>query len=54
MADDTGKSALERIAEVLQAHKVDFIVVGGQAGFCSEVLVSPTTSISATGGVLKT
>lgn len=31
MADETGKSALELIAEVLKAHRVEFIVVGGQA-----------------------
>ncbi len=31
MADDTEKSPLERIAEVLLAHGVEFIVIGGQA-----------------------
>jgi len=31
MADDTEKSDLVRIAEILLAHEVEFIVVGGQA-----------------------
>jgi predicted nucleotidyltransferase len=31
MADDPEKSALERLAEVLLRHGVEFIVVGGQA-----------------------
>jgi predicted nucleotidyltransferase len=31
MAEETEKSALEKIAEILSAHDVDFIVVGGQA-----------------------
>jgi len=31
MVDDTEKSALEQIAEVLLAHEVEFIVIGGQA-----------------------
>jgi len=31
MADDSEKSALELLAEVLLAHGVEFIVVGGQA-----------------------
>lgn len=31
MDDDTGKSALEQLADVLLAHGVEFIVVGGQA-----------------------
>ena len=31
MAGETDKSALERIAEVLLAHGVEFIVIGGQA-----------------------
>ena len=31
MAEETEKSALERIALVLSAHSVEFIVVGGQA-----------------------
>ena len=31
MAEETEKSALEAIAEVLSAHGVEFIVVGGQA-----------------------
>ena len=31
MGDETEKSALERIAEVLVAHGVEFIVIGGQA-----------------------
>ncbi|MHC4063323.1 MAG: hypothetical protein ACYSUI_02315 [Planctomycetota bacterium] len=31
MADETEKSALERIAETLLAHHVEFIVIGGQA-----------------------
>lgn len=30
MADETEKSALERIAEVLVAHGVEFIVIGGR------------------------
>lgn len=29
--DDDGKSALELLAEVLLAHGVEFVVVGGQA-----------------------
>ena len=31
MADETEKSALERIAELLVSHGVEFVVVGGQA-----------------------
>ena len=31
MAGDTEKSDLARIAEILSAHEVEFIVVGGQA-----------------------
>lgn len=31
MADATGKSALELIADLLQAHGVQFVVIGGQA-----------------------
>ena len=31
MVDDTRKSALEQIAEVLLSHGVEFIVIGGQA-----------------------
>ena len=31
MADETDKSALEQIAAILQSHRVEFIVIGGQA-----------------------
>ena len=31
MAENTGKSQLENVAEVLQRHGVEFIVIGGQA-----------------------
>lgn len=31
MAEDTDKSPLERVAEVLTRHGVEFIVIGGQA-----------------------